>query len=59
MRSPTINSNAIADAVIPTDAGIQSNPASGFRVKPGMTIEGYILDTQAMTPAMVKKVEFA
>ena len=32
-----------SDAVIPAKAGIQSNQASGFRVKPGMTIDGSAL----------------
>jgi len=45
MKNTDINSNAIPDAaipptVIPTDFGIQSNQASGFRVKPGMTTSG-------------------
>jgi hypothetical protein len=64
MKRPTINSNAIPDAVIPpavipANAGIQPNQASGFRVKPGMTFEGFILNTQAMKPGMDKKVEYA
>jgi hypothetical protein len=64
MKGASINPSAIQDAgisfaVIPADAGIQSNQDSGFRVKPEITIDGLFLNTQPMKPAMDKKVEFA
>jgi len=59
MKNPAINSDAIRLAVIPAKAGIQPNQATGFRVKPGMTIDGLIPNTHAMKPVMDKKVEFA
>lgn len=46
-------------AVIPAAAGIQPSQFSGFRGKPGMTMDGFIPNTYAMKPAMDKKVEFA
>jgi len=59
MKNTAIDPDVAPDAVIPADAGIQSNQASGFRVNPGMTIDGLTLNTFAMNPAMDKKVEIA
>jgi hypothetical protein len=46
MKRIAINPNATPDAVIPpvvipVNAGIQRNKASGFRVKPGVTTSGF------------------
>ena len=48
MKSTSINSDVAPDAVIPADAGIQSNQASGFRVQPGMTMDGSSLNTATL-----------
>jgi len=48
MKNTAIDPDVAPDAVIPSDAGIQSNQASGFRDQPGMTIEGRALNTATM-----------
>jgi len=48
MKSTSINSDVAPDAVIPVNAGIQLNQASGFRVQPGMTMDGSALNTATL-----------
>ena len=48
MKSTSINSDVAPDAVIPVNAGIQLNQASGFRVQPGMTMDGSSLNTATL-----------